>query len=307
MMLYDLPAPAKLNLFLHVVGRRDDGYHKLETLFRLISLSDSISIDLAINSTISRDTNLAEPLIAENDLVVRAALALQKITGTKMGAHISVNKRIPVGGGLGGGSSDAATVLIGLNRLWQCHLKRSELMQIGLSLGADVPFFIYGQSAFAQGIGEQLTPVLLAPNSYLVVQPSQSVATQSIFNAPDLTRQTESVKITDFSGCKSFVQSNPAGFGKNDLQPVVFRQYPVVFKAFARLVQLGLEARLTGSGGCLFIECSTPSEAVKTREVLRATMSGNDAQAASGEGNLISNVFACDGYAEHPLRHWVND
>lgn len=307
MMLYDLPAPAKLNLFLHVVGRRDDGYHLLETLFRLISLSDSISIDLTMGAGITRETNLSEPLPEQNDLVVRAALALQKATGSQLGAHILVNKRIPVGGGLGGGSSDAATVLIGLNRLWRCGLNRTQLMQIGLTLGADVPFFLFGQSAFAQGIGERLTPVVLASQSYLVIEPRQSVTTESAFNDPDLTRQSERVKITDFSGVRSFVSTAPNGFGKNDLQPVVFRQHPVVSAAFSWLSQSGHDTRLTGSGGCLFSEHATPSEAVKARHVLLTKMLGNKTQAESGAGSPISHIFACDGYAEHPLRHWVND
>jgi 4-diphosphocytidyl-2-C-methyl-D-erythritol kinase len=307
MMLYDLPAPAKLNLFLHVVGRRDDGYHLLETLFRMISLSDSISIDLATGQSISHETNLNELLDEQDDLVVRAARALQKVTGSRLGAHISVNKRIPVGGGLGGGSSDAATVLIGLNRLWRCNLNRTQLMQIGLSLGADVPFFLFGQSAFAQGVGEVLTPVALTSQSYLVIEPRQSVTTQSAFSDPDLTRQSERVKITDFSGVGSFVRKTPYGFGKNDLQPVVFCQYPVVLAAFNWLNQSGFETRLTGSGGCLFSEYVTPNEALKARHVLLAMMSGNKAHAESGMASPISNVFACDGYAEHPLRHWVND
>jgi 4-diphosphocytidyl-2-C-methyl-D-erythritol kinase len=307
MTLYDLPAPAKLNLFLHVVGRRDDGYHLLETLFRLISLSDSISIDLAMGAGITRETNLSESLLEQNDLVIRAALALQKATGSRLGAHILVNKRIPVGGGLGGGSSDAATVLMGLNRLWRCGLNRAQLMQIGLSLGADVPFFLFGQSAFAQGVGEQLTPVGLASQSYLVIEPRQSVTTQSAFNDPDLTRQSERVKITDFSSVASFVSNTLNGFGKNDLQPVVFRQYSVVSAAFNWLSQVGLETRLTGSGGCLFSEHATPSKAFKARHVLLTKMLGNKAQAESGTGSPISNIFACDGYAEHPLRHWVND
>jgi 4-diphosphocytidyl-2-C-methyl-D-erythritol kinase len=309
MTLYDLPAPAKLNLFLHVVGKRADGYHSLETLFRLISLSDSISLDLSSHSGITRDTNLNESLPEQDDLVVRAARALQAATSSCLGAHISVNKRIPVGGGLGGGSSDAATVLIGLNRLWRCGLNRTQLMQIGLTLGADVPFFIFGQSAFAQGVGELLTPVALPTRSYLVIEPTQSVATQKVFGAPDLTRNTEHVKITDFPECGSFVLSEPFGFGKNDLQPVVFREYPVVFAAYNWLCQAGLETRLTGSGGCLFSEHPTPSEALKARHVLLTLMSGSSskAQVQRGTGSPISNMFACDGFAEHPLQHWVND
>jgi 4-diphosphocytidyl-2-C-methyl-D-erythritol kinase len=191
--------------------------------------------------------------------------------------------------------------------LWRCGLNRAQLMQIGLSLGADVPFFLFGQSAFGQGVGEVLTPVALASQSYLVIQPNQSVTTQSAFSDPDLTRQSEHVKITDFSGVDSFVRKTPNGFGKNDLEPVVFRQYPVVSAAFNWLSQVGFETRLTGSGGCLFSEYATPNEAVNARHVLLSTLSGNKAQAESGSGSLISNMFACDGYSEHPLRHWVND
>lgn len=311
-MLYDLPAPAKLNRFLHVVGQRPDGYHLLETLFQMVSLSDSISLDLVSHSAITRETNLNQVLSADEDLVVKAAKALQQVTGVSLGAHIVVNKRIPAGAGLGGGSSDAATVLIGLNRLWRCGLTRTQLMRLAVTLGADVPFFVQGQTAFAQGIGEILTPVSVVDQSFLLIKPSQSVATQTIFRAPDLTRQSESVKITDFSGYKSFISQNQVGFGKNDLQSVVFRMYPDVLAVFNGLTQLSIPTRMTGSGSCLFAEFDSPCQAHQARDRLKSVCFGKTiqdipTQSVSGIGGLISDIVACDSLPEHPLRHWVHD
>ncbi|WP_201524730.1 4-(cytidine 5'-diphospho)-2-C-methyl-D-erythritol kinase, partial [Bordetella pseudohinzii] len=197
MTLYDVPAPAKLNLFLHIVGRRADGYHLLQSVFRFIDLCDTLSFEARADGAIERAYEL--PGVApEQDLVVRAARALQAATGTKQGARIGLDKRIPQGGGLGGGSSDAATTLIALNRLWGCGLSRRELMALGLPLGADVPVFIFGQSAFAQGVGEDLQAVALPPAAYLVLQPEASVPTAEIFSAPDLTHDSKHVRITDF-------------------------------------------------------------------------------------------------------------
>lgn len=319
MTLYDLPAPAKLNLFLHVVGRRADGYHLLESVFRLIDLSDAITIELRRDGVISRSSNLDDQIQDHDDLVVQAAKALQQATGTRLGAHVAVTKRIPMGAGLGGGSSDAATVLVALNRLWQTGLRRLALAKLGLSLGADVPFFVGGRSAFVQGVGEQLTPIEITRASYLVVKPAIAVATASIFAAPDLTRDTEPVKMSDFSGCSRFV--GPAsslgvetslrasgqghqGFGRNDLEPVVKRMFPVVRQAMDWVAEQGYQVRMSGSGSCFFAEQDSLEEAQLARADLVAKMPNVN---QSGGDALIQEVYACDGLQMHPLRHWVED
>jgi 4-diphosphocytidyl-2-C-methyl-D-erythritol kinase len=313
-VLYDLPAPAKLNLFLHVVGRRDDGYHLLQTVFRLISLADRIDVDLRRDGNIVRETDMLGVPHGE-DLVVRAARALQAHTGTKLGAQIKVKKNIPAGGGLGGGSSDAATVLLALNRLWETRLSRAALMQLGLGLGADVPVFIAGQNAFAQGIGEQLTPVKLPERSYVVVQPAQSVPTAAVFGASDLTRDTDPVKMTDFSGVKLFAEfcgeidqqsSFLQDFGRNDLQPVVLKRYPVVRQALDWLTQAGLDARMTGSGACLFVGFPGVQQAAAVHQKLLAkTRTDFSSAALAGVLNPIQSILVCEGLSEHPMRHWI--
>ena len=313
-MLYDLPAPAKLNLFLHVVGQRADGYHLLQTVFRLISLADRIDVDLRRDGKIVRETDMLG-VPHDEDLVVRAARALQAHTGTKLGAQIKVKKNIPAGGGLGGGSSDAATVLLALNRLWETRLSRAALMQLGLGLGADVPVFIAGQNAFAQGIGEQLTPVLLPERSYVVVQPAQSVPTADVFGASDLTRDTDPVKMTDFSGVKLFAEfcgetdqqsSSLQDFGRNDLQPVVMKRYPVVRQALDWLTQAGLNARMTGSGACLFVGFPGVQQAAAVHQKLLAkTRTDFSSAALAGVLNPIQSISVCEGLSEHPMRHWI--
>lgn len=297
-MLYDLPAPAKLNLFLHVVGRRPDGYHLLQTVFRFIDLADSLDIDARRDGQVHRETDMPG-VPPEQDLVVRAALALQRHTGTHLGAQLRLRKRVPAGGGLGGGSSDAATVLIALNRLWRTGLSREQLMRIGLELGADVPVFVFGQSAFAQGIGDLLTAVELPPRAYVVVQPAQSVPTEGVFRDPDLTRDTDPVKITDFSGRSS-------DFGHNDLQAVVVRHYPVVQHALAWLDGAGYAARMTGSGACLFIEFPDLQQASFAHQNLLAKMRTEQSGAADVSAACpVQAIMVANGLAEHPLRHWI--
>lgn len=300
-MLYDLPAPAKLNLFLHVVGRRADGYHRLESLFRLISLSDAVTIDLRTDGVISREPCNAVTWPEAEDLAIRAAKALQQVTGTRSGAHIAIRKRIPTGGGLGGGSSDAATVLLGLNRLWRTGLTRQQLMVVGLSLGADVPFFLFGQSAFVTGIGEQLQPVTIPHHSYVVIQPNASVPTSSVFAAADLTRDSEPVKILDFSGLnRSMIRfTGSAAFGRNDLESVVKRLFPAVGLTQQWLAKQGVLSRLTGSGACLFGEFASPLDAVFAYEQLVAKM--------QVEQGVLKSVYACDGLLFHPMHNWVVD
>lgn len=309
MTLYDLPAPAKLNLFLHVIGRRPDGYHLLESLFRLVTLADSITIDLRLDGQISRDSNLDAQIDSDDDLVVKAARLLKQHSGTRLGAHLQVHKRIPSGAGLGGGSSDAATVLIGLNRLWRCGLTRGELATLGLSLGADVPFFVFGGAAFVQGIGESLQAVDVPDMSYLVFKPVVSVPTPTIFKASDLTRNTDRVKISDFSGASRFIESDSfgsgsvSGFGRNDLEPVACRLFPVIAQAMHWARGEGYPVRLSGSGGCFFAELDNPEQVQLARASLIAKME----QTESGSNAAIEEVFACDGLVEHPLRHWLED
>ncbi|MCG7324064.1 4-(cytidine 5'-diphospho)-2-C-methyl-D-erythritol kinase [Achromobacter sp. ACRQX] len=311
MTLYDVPAPAKLNLFLHVVGRRDDGYHLLQTVFRFIDLCDTLHFDVRSDGVISRATDL--PGVPEDqDLTLRAARALQKATGTRQGAQISLEKRIPQGGGLGGGSSDAASVLIALNKLWNTGLSRQELMALALPLGADVPVFVFGQSAFAQGIGEDLTAVTLPDRAYLVVQPDASVPTVGIFSAPDLTRDSSYITIADFLASQTFLPSGSGGevakgcalYGKNDLEPVVYRLYPEVLGASRWLAERGLPVRMSGSGGCLFAEFSETSQAVLAEQEITAIMRGAD-KTFSQTHPRFRLVQACTGLAEHPLRNWI--
>ncbi len=245
------PAPAKLNLFLHVVGRREDGYHLLQTAFQLIDRCDLLSFSLRDDAAICRTTDVKDvPL--DTDLSVRAANLLQNHASDRLGrslpgVDIALEKRLPLGGGLGGGSSDAATTLIALNFLWGANFTRAELLPLGLQLGADVPFFLSGGNAFAEGVGELLSPIETPDCWYVVIEPAVSVSTASVFAERDLTRDTKPVKITDFSASTSSF----GGFGKNDLQTVVSRLYPPVAEALRWLMNYG-EARMTGSGACVF-------------------------------------------------------
>jgi 4-diphosphocytidyl-2-C-methyl-D-erythritol kinase len=236
------PAPAKLNLFLHVVGRRADGYHLLQTLFRFIDFSDTLHFALRTDGVVRRTTQL-EGVAEAQDLCVRAARLLQAETGCGQGVDIGVEKRIPMGGGLGGGSSDAATTLLALNRLWNLGLARERLMQLGLQLGADVPVFVFGDNAFAEGVGEQLQAYPLPEAWYVVLFPPVHVPTVQIFSHPELTRDTISLKIRDLSTHRLH----------NDLQPVVCRLYPEVERHLAWLGQFA-PAMMTGSGACVFAE-----------------------------------------------------
>lgn len=237
---HPFPAPAKLNLFLHVVGQRSDGYHLLQTVFQFIDLSDTVSIRLRHDGAITR-ANPLPGVAPEDDLTVRAARLLQQTTRTSMGAEIALDKRLPMGGGLGGGSSDAATVLLALNALWQTRLSRVRLQILALQLGADVPVFVFGQNAFAEGVGEKLEAIVLPPRWYVVLAPPAHVATAAVFADPELTRNSIPITISDFS----------AGAGHNDLAPVVCKKYPAVAAYLAGLGQFG-SARMTGSGACVF-------------------------------------------------------
>jgi len=241
-----VPAPAKLNLYLHVTGRRGDGLHLLETLFAALDYGDSIAIARRDDGAIRRAGGWHE-IPEEADLAVRAAHALKAATGCRAGVDIAVTKRIPVGGGLGGGSSDAASVLLALNRLWGLGLSRERLMEIGLSLGADVPFFVLGSPAFASGVGEILRPVTLPPMWVAVIAPAVSVPTAGIFGAPELTRDTPSAKMDVFS----------EGYGRNDLQSVATVRHPEIGAALAELRKHSRHARMTGSGSAVFASFAT--------------------------------------------------
>lgn len=235
------PAPAKLNLFLHVVGRRDDGYHLLQTVFRFIDRNDILRFSPRDDGQVV----LATPIPgvpADSDLTVRAARLLQAAAKCRQGATIHLNKNLPMGGGLGGGSSDAATVLLALNHLWQTGLTRNELERIGLTLGADVPVFVHGRNTFAEGIGEAFTDIELPSATYLVLQPAAAVPTAAIFGAPELVRDTPSIRPADWR----------PGFGHNDLEAVACKRFPAVAAQLDWLRSHAPDAMMTGSGACVF-------------------------------------------------------
>ena len=256
------PAPAKLNLFLHVVGRRADGYHLLQTVFRFIDFGD----ELCFSPRDDGDVVLSDPLPGvppESDLTVRAARLLQAETGCRKGVEISLRKRLPLGGGLGGGSSDAATVLLALNHLWQLGWSRQRLQEMGLTLGADVPIFVFGRNAFAEGVGEALQPVDVPPVWYVVLEPPVQVPTVAIFGVPELKRDTALVHAAEWFD----------GFGANDLQPVAVSRFPIVGEYLRWLGAFG-EARMTGSGACVFAGFSSKEEAEAVIHQLPAGMRG---------------------------------
>jgi 4-diphosphocytidyl-2-C-methyl-D-erythritol kinase len=247
------PAPAKINLFLHILGRRPDGYHDIQTAFQFLDWCDDIKIDLRSDGQVRRHGGLAN-LPAEEDFAVRAAVALQRFAGASRGADLSIAKRIPAGGGLGGGSSDAATVLVALNQLWGLRLPTLTLCQLGRTLGADVPVFVQGLASWAEGVGDRLTPLTgdLAPPecAYLVVQPGIAVSTASIFQAPELTRNSAPITIRGFF----------ATGGRNDCEATARRRFPQVARALDWLSQWGTP-RLTGTGACMFLACASLEEA----------------------------------------------
>ena len=255
--LYDVPAPAKLNLFLHITGRRADDYHLLQSVFMLIDWCDTLHFELRRDGVISRtDLGMAvhQDLPAE-DLSVRAARALQAATGTTLGVHISLEKRIPSQAGMGGGSSDAASCLLALQRLWGLRLPPAKLMALALSLGADVPFFLCGSHAWVEGIGELITPITLPAARFLVVKPAAGLSTQAIFSSPELKRDTKTATMLGFA-------ANDNGrvyeFGRNDLQPVAEKLCPPMVQSLNWLAAQGLQGRMTGSGSAVFAQ--TPNE-----------------------------------------------
>lgn len=280
--LYDVPAPAKLNLFLHITGQRSDGYHLMQSVFMLIDWCDTLHFEPRNDGHITRE-DLGPPLPAI-DLTVRAAQALQKATACRLGAHIGVQKRVPAQAGMGGGSSDAASTLLALNRLWKLHLSLPALEAIGLSLGADVPFFLRGRNAWVEGIGEIITPLEKAhqlPSAcFAVVKPEAGLDTKSIFSSPDLKRDSDSATILGFAAAHY-------NFGCNDLQPVAQALCPEVTQAIQWLESHGLQGRMTGSGSAVFAQIS---HAV-------------DLQNAPGGWQ----VKTCENLMIHPLAGWASD
>ncbi|HMM51505.1 MAG: 4-(cytidine 5'-diphospho)-2-C-methyl-D-erythritol kinase [Burkholderiales bacterium] len=288
--LRNLPAPAKLNLFLHVTGRRADGYHLLETVFEFVDLCDRVHLARRDDGAIVRRNPLAG-LAPEADLAVRAARLLAAETGCRFGVEIAIDKRIPMGAGLGGGSSDAATVLLGLNRLWELRLDRRRLMALGLRLGADVPAFVFGRRAFARGIGERLRALPGEPAWFVLVAPPVAVPTASVFGCAKLTRDTKPLKISGLSRGRSVYR------GKNDLEPVACAAWPRIAEALAALRLAadsagadGRLARMTGSGACVF--CPVPDEpaaaAIRKRLARQA----------------VGTAYSVRSLPGHPLRDW---
>lgn len=272
------PAPAKLNLFLHVIGRRADGYHLLQTVFRLIDLADELRFTPRQDGKVERALPL-DGVAEHDDLCVRAAQMLKNETGYPDGVTIELQKRIPIGGGLGGGSSDAATTLIALNQLWKLGLSPARLAELGVKLGADVPLFIFGRNAFAEGIGEALTEIDLAPAWYVILTPQVAVPTKEIFGDPGLTRHTKPATIAVFF----------AGYGGNDLEPVVCRKYPAVARALEGLRAVGWDARMSGSGASVFVEFAGEAEARSAARAIPENVRGT------------ATVLVVKGLARHPL------
>jgi 4-diphosphocytidyl-2-C-methyl-D-erythritol kinase len=292
------PAPAKLNLFLHVTGRRADGYHLLQTVFQLLDHGDVLHFSVRDDGIVHR-VSMLEGVDENDDLTVRAARLLQASFTARTGrpapgADIDVEKYLPLGGGLGGGSSDAATTLLVLNHLWHAGFSRADLMALGLQLGADVPFFLFGQNAFAEGVGEQLQAIETPAFWYVVIEPGVMVPTAAIFGAPHLTRNTKPVRIADFSRV-------PVGFGKNDLQEVAVAQHSAIAEAIAWLAQFG-NARMTGSGACVFCAFANEQEA---DAALAATLARVLAQTTAGESGQMGSwkAWKAEALTQHPLAY----
>lgn len=268
------PAPGKLNLFLHILGRREDGYHELQTVFRLVETCDSVGIAAREDGEI----RFSGPF-GDDNLCVRAARLLKAETGARLGCDLALEKRIPVGGGMGGGSSDAATVLLVLNRLWGTALSRQGLLVLGRRIGADVPFFLFGANALGEGAGERLSALDLPPAWYLVLTPQVEVSTREIFSDRALTRDTKRLTIPPFL----------SGQGRNDLEPVVAARYPDVKAHLEWLAKRAPGARMTGSGACVFAEFKTQDEALALQSELPGELHG----------------FVTRGLERHPLHDWA--
>ena len=289
---YDLPAPAKLNLFLHITGRRADGYHLLQSVFVLIDWADTLHVERRDDGLLRRHD--LGPTLPADDLSLRAARALQQATGCTFGADISILKSVPWGAGMGGGSSDAATVLLALNRLWNLNLPRGRLLELATPLGADVPFFVGGDNAFVEGIGERLTPIEWAPRRYAVVKPAESLGTAGIFSHPDLARDTEPATLAGSVAQLKAQQehgntrASVAAFGHNDLQPVAQALCPPIAQVAKWLDDRFGNSRMTGSGSAVF-----------------ATVGAEGVSWPEGELPDGWSGRMCHSLAHHPLRAWA--
>ena len=301
--IYDVPAPAKLNLFLHIIGRRADGYHLIQSVFMLIDWCDTLHFELRRDGHISRsDLLAANDQDAENlpadDLTVRAARALQKATGTSLGVHIGLEKRIPTQAGMGGGSSDAASCLLALQRLWGVTLPRADLLALALSLGADVPFFLSGGHAWVEGVGERITPLQLPAASFLVVKPAAGLSTEMIFNAPMLKRDSETATIVGFAADAQSETGQTAdanavyGFGRNDLQPVALNLCPQLGQSLDWFKAKNLQGRMTGSGSAVFAYLPHGTES-----------SGLDID-SNNDSMRNWKIRKCSNLKVHPLAGW---
>ncbi len=302
--LYDVPAPAKLNLFLHVVGRRPDGYHLLQSAFVLIDWHDTLHFEQRADGRLARHDLGA--LLPDDDLCLRAARALQAASGSPLGADISIDKQVPWGAGLGGGSSDAASTLLALNRLWGLGWPRERLAQLALTLGADVPFFVGGRNAFVEGIGERLRPLTLAPRCYAVVKPAASIATAAIFGSPLLVRDTALLGADILEGFPDGATSgdagdSPARFGRNDLQPPAEAVCPEVRQVASWLEARFGNSRMTGSGSAMFADAglSGPARNDGTEDPPGATLPAD--LPAGWVGRM------CRSLRVHPLAGWAAD
>ena len=256
------PAPAKINLFLHITGQRDDSYHLLQTAFQFLDYGDVLQFGVHDNPSISLSTAI-DGVDDEDNLIIRAARALQASANIQQGVNITIEKRLPIGGGLGGGSSNAATTLLALNQLWQCHLSKTELAQLGLTLGADVPIFLHGEAAWAEGVGEQLSPISPPEPWYAVIAPDCHVSTAEVFSSQELTRDCEPITISRFL----------SGEGRNICEDVVTKLYPQVSEALSWLGQYG-KARMTGTGACIFASFDSRAQAQQVITAIPAHWQG---------------------------------
>jgi 4-diphosphocytidyl-2-C-methyl-D-erythritol kinase len=317
--IYDVPAPAKLNLFLHVVGRRPDGYHLLQSVFVLIDWCDTLHFERRCDGLLQRHD--LGPALPPDDLSLRAARALQQASGCSLGADLSVYKRVPWGAGLGGGSSDAASTLLALNRLWGLNWPRARLQQIALSLGADVPFFVGGQNAFVEGIGEQLHPLpagALPLQDYAVVKPAASVATAAIFGSADLARDTKSDTIISFLANAGIRQMLASGYGRNDLQGPAQASCPEISEVADWLDTHFGNSRMSGSGSAVFARVDRQGNDGSIRNLGKSLSKAGSAASWAESIPPVQPVppippgpsgwtgRMCRGLGHHPLAGWVD-
>lgn len=292
--IYDVPAPAKLNLFLHITGRRADGYHLIQSVFMLIDWCDTLHFEIRTDGQITRSDLPGDStdLMPAEDLTLRAARALQKACGTALGAHISLKKNIPAQAGMGGGSSDAASCLLALQRLWGVRLPRSKLLDIALTLGADVPFFLFGSHAWVEGVGELMRAVELPAADFLVVKPPAGLSTQAIFTSPLLKRDSEPATLLGFAANTHNGAKNPVlekvGFGRNDLQPVALDLCPQLGQSLDWLAAHQLQGRMTGSGSAVFAHLPH----------------GTDAPVVDNDSMRNWKIRKCSNLEAHPLAGW---